>query len=58
MPVLDTTEASVDLAYSNLTFRWYASLLDAEGEVIVYATASTRADALHYLADAMEDYEY
>ena len=57
MPIADVIEATVDLAYSNLTGRWYASLLDVDGEVIVYATANTRAHALHYLADEMEDYE-
>jgi predicted RNase H-like HicB family nuclease len=57
MPIADVIEATVDLAYSNLTERWYASLLDIEGEVIVYATGRTRADALRNLADAMEDYE-
>ena len=57
MPISEDLEATVDLAYSNLTKRWYASFLDMDGEVVVYATAATRADALRNLADEMGEYE-
>ena len=57
MPISEDLEVTVDLAYSNLTERWYASFLDMDGDVVVYATAATRADALRNLADEMDEYE-
>jgi hypothetical protein len=60
MPITKRTtesDVTIDLAYSNVTERWYAYLLDGDKDVIVYATADAMADALRNLADAMEEYE-